>query len=160
MWHLHADVDCAFHFLDRVHVLGKTFPVPLNAFIERGAGNVFDAFHQADQKFFLARLDRREADAAVAHHQRGDAVPARRSEIRVPGDLAVVVGVDVDEAGGDEESGRVDFAPGRASRGADRSDLAAIDSDIADEAGLAGSIDHFSIADYEVMHALGSSRRL
>jgi hypothetical protein len=65
--------------------------------------------------------------------------------------------VDVDEARGDEVSGRVDFAPSRAGLGADRSDLAAIDSDIANEAGLAGSINDFSIADYEVMHALGSS---
>ena len=157
MRHLRADVDRALHLLDRVHVLGKGFPAPLDTFGERGAGNVLDAFHQADEEFFLAGLDGREADAAVAHHQRGDAVPARRRQIRVPRDLAVVVSVDVDEAGRDEQTGRVDFAPRRASLAADRSDLAAIDSDVADEAGLAGAVDDFSIADYEVMHALGSS---
>ena len=40
----------------------------------------------------------READAAVAHHDGGDAVPRRRQQAAVPGGLAVVVGVDVDEA--------------------------------------------------------------
>jgi hypothetical protein len=65
--------------------------------------------------------------------------------------------VNIDESGRDEESGRVDFAPTRAGLAADRSDLAVIDCDIADVRGLAGAIDDFSIADYEVMHALGSS---
>ena len=55
----------------------------------------------------------READAAVAHHDGGDAVPARRREQRVPGGLAVVVRVDVDEAGGDERAVGVDLRRGR-----------------------------------------------
>ena len=41
---------------------------------------------------------------------RGDAVPARRREQRVPRDLAVVVRVDVDEAGRDEQAVGVDGA--------------------------------------------------
>ena len=117
--HLRADVERARHLLDRVQVLGKAFPAPLDSFGERGAGNVLDAFHQADQKFFLAGLDGSEADAAIAHHDRGHAVPARRSEIRIPGDLAVVMRVDIDEAGRDQQSGRVDFAPRRAGLPAD-----------------------------------------
>ena len=51
---------------------------------------------------------RGEADAAVAHHDGGDAVPARRRQQRVPRDLAVVVGVDVDEAGRHEGAVGVD----------------------------------------------------
>ena len=38
------------------------------------------------------RLRRAPADAAVAEHRGGDAVPARRRELRIPGRLAVVVG--------------------------------------------------------------------
>ena len=45
-----------------------------------------------------AGLHRREADAAIAHHRGGDAVPGRRRRCGVPDRLAVVVGVDVDEA--------------------------------------------------------------
>ena len=57
------------------------------------------------------RPHRREADAAVAHHQRRHAVPARRRQHRVPGDLPVVVRVHVDPAGRDQEILRVDLAP-------------------------------------------------
>ncbi len=54
---------------------------------------------------------RREADPAVAHHDGGHAVPGRRGEQRVPGDLPVVVGVDVDEAGRHQQAFGVDRAP-------------------------------------------------
>ena len=36
--------------------------------------NVFDAFHQANQQVVLIRAARREADAAVAHHDSGYAM--------------------------------------------------------------------------------------
>jgi hypothetical protein len=63
-----------------------------------------------------------EADAAVAHHDRGDAVRRRRDEPMVPGGLAVVVRVDVDEAGRDGQAAGVDLlapAPGHAADGRD-----------------------------------------
>ena len=127
MRHLRADIDCTRHFFDRVHVFGKALPIPLNTFGERGAGNILDPFHQADQKFFLAGLDGSETDSAISHHQSSDAVPTRRSEVRVPRDLAIIMSMDIDEAGRDEESGRVDFAPTRTSLTADTGDLAAVD---------------------------------
>ena len=118
--HLRADVEHLRRAVDRVEVLGEVLPLPLDALGERGAGDVFDAFHQADEPVVLVGLHRREADAAVAHHDRGDAVPARRREQRVPGDLAVEVRVHVDEAGRDERAVGVD----RLARGAvDRADL-------------------------------------
>ena len=94
--------------VERVEVLGERLPLPLDAGGERGAGDVLDAFHQADQPVVPVGLHRREADAAVAHDDRGDAVPARRREQRVPGDLAVEVRVHVDEAGRDEQAVGVD----------------------------------------------------
>ena len=73
---------------------------------ERGAGDVFDALHQPDQPLVLVGRGGREPDTAVAHHDRGDAVPARRREQRIPGDLAVEVRVHVDEPGRDDERRR------------------------------------------------------
>ncbi len=116
--HLRANVEHSRHLLDRVHVFGKRFPAPLDSFGERTARDVLDAFHQADQKFLLARLNRRKADSAVAHHDRRNAVPARRTEVRIPGDLAVIVRVDINPSRRDDEAAGVDLAtrPRRLSR--------------------------------------------
>ena len=53
----------------------------------------------------LVAPGRRETHAAVAHDDSGRAVPGRRRDLRVPGDLAVVVRVHVDPSGS-HESGR------------------------------------------------------
>src|SRR5262245_33980726 len=71
--------------------------LPARAGCERGAGDVLDAFHQADQPLVAVGSRRREADAAVAEDERRDAVPRRRRELGVPRRLRVVVRVDVDE---------------------------------------------------------------
>jgi hypothetical protein len=48
----------------------------------------------------IARTARGEADAAVADHDRRDAVPAGRRTERIPDELGVEMRVHVDEAGG------------------------------------------------------------
>ena len=65
--------------VERVEVLGEALPVPVDALVQRGAGDVLDALHQLDEEALAAGAHRREADAAVAHHDGGDAVPARRA---------------------------------------------------------------------------------
>ncbi len=71
-----------------------------------GGGDVLDAFHQLDQPLAVSRLAGRETDAAIAHDRGGDAVPGRGREMAVPHRLAIIMGVEVDEAGRD------DLAPG------------------------------------------------
>ena len=74
---------------------------------------------------------RREAEAAVAERHRGDAVPARDRAPRVPLDLRVVVGVQVDEAGRDDQAVRVEHALGaRLVDAPDLRDPAAADADV------------------------------
>ena len=74
-------------------------------------------------------------DAAVAHHDGGDAVPRARGDPRIPGDLRVVVRVDVDPAGRDA-AGRRRRAPGRPTRCwrvagvGDLDDAIAVDDDV------------------------------
>ena len=97
-------------------------------------------------------LHRRETDAAIAEHHRGDAMPARRRQQRVPHRLAVVMGVHVDPAGRDHEAGGVDVAPGRALLAADRRDAAARDRHVAGESRLAGAIDDGAAANDDVVH--------
>ena len=72
-----------------------------------------------------ARPARREADAAIAHDRRGDAVLRRRRDVLAPGDLAVIMGVDVDKAGRDQFALGVDLFLAFACDLADLGDAAA-----------------------------------
>ena len=114
--HLGAEVDGLRGGVERVEVLGEGLPLPGDALVQRGAGDVLDALHQGDQPLVAVGAHRGEADAAVAHHDGGDAVPGGGAEDGVPAGLAVVVGVDVDPAGRDDEALGVDLAPARAGR--------------------------------------------
>ncbi len=98
VWHLCAHVHRPTLLVEQVEILRKRFPVPLDAFVEGDAGNVFDALHQFDQFGLSAGPHRRETDAAIPGDHRGDAVTCGWFECVVPGRLAVVVGVNVDEA--------------------------------------------------------------
>ena len=104
-----ADVDVALAAVERVEVFAERFPLPLQAFVHDRAGDVLDAFHQFDQAFAVGGLAGGEADAAIAHHRGGDAVPGGRRHVAVPYRLGIVMGVDVDEAGGDQLALGVDL---------------------------------------------------
>ena len=105
MRHLSGDVENPRHVLDCIEVLRERLPFPIDPLTERGSRNVFDTLHEFDEELLFAGSNGGEPDTAVAHHHRGDAVPAGRRDVRVPRDLGVVVGVDVDEPGGDEPAG-------------------------------------------------------
>ena len=106
--YLRADIEQSRRLIEEVEVLGEGLPSPPHALRERGAGDVLDALHQFDEPLAFAGPHWCEPDTAVTHDHGGDAVPARRREVRVPGDLTVVVRVDVDEAGCHEMTGGVD----------------------------------------------------
>ena len=113
---LRPEVEVAGPRGERVEVLGERLPVPAQALVQGRAGDVLDALHQLDQPLVIGRAHRGEPDAAVAHHDRRHPVPARRGELVVPRGLAVVVGVDVDEAGRHEGAVGVDLPAPRARR--------------------------------------------
>ena len=79
----------------------------------------------------MLRTRRREAVAAVAGEDGGDAMPARGGREPVPAKLGVVVGVGVEEAGGDGETVGVDHALGRPADLADADDAALAHGDTA-----------------------------
>ena len=147
-----ADVDHAAAAVERVEVLGERLPLPVDALPERGAGDVLDALHELDELLLAARVHRREPDAAVARHDRGDAVPARRGQLRVPGRLTVVVRVHVDEAGGDEQPVGVDRPARRAVDPAHLGDAAVGDRDVAGERRAAEPVDDRPTAYHEIVH--------
>ena len=117
-------------------------PSPRDALGERGAGNVLDAFHQLDERRLATRAHRREADAAVAHHARRDAVQRRGEQLPSHDDLAVVVRVDVDEAGQHVRAGRHQSSRRAGPRHvADLDDPAVLHGDVARERGAPRPVD-------------------
>ena len=94
----------------------------------------------------------READAAVAHRDRRHPVERGRRDDRVPGDLAVEMRVDVDEAGRDDRPVRVDLPCPALVDGADRGDHPVGDRDVAGSSRCAGAVDQGAVADHEVSH--------
>ncbi len=147
-----GDIEHARQPLELVEVLGEGLPVPGHALRQRSAGDVLDALHQLDQPVTLARIGGREADPAVAHDDGGDAVPARRGDLRVPGGLAVVVGVDVDEARGHHAAVGIDLASRLSVDLTDGNDALAIYGDVARPCRGASAVDDGGVADDEIVH--------
>ena len=109
MRQLRADIHVEISLRQPLHVIRKAFPGPGNAGAQHRLGDVLDAFHQLDQPDMIGRPARRKADAAIAHDRCGDAVLRRGRDVLAPGDLAVIMGVDVDKAGRDQFAFGVDF---------------------------------------------------
>ena len=110
---LGAEVHDARRAFQRIEEFRKAFPFPLHPFRQHRAGNIFDTFHQFDHPLALMLVRRRKAHAAVAHDRGRHAVPGGWGHVRIPACLAVVVCVDIDPAGRDEQSRGVDLALAR-----------------------------------------------
>ena len=150
--HLGADVHDLGRCVEHVEILGEGFPIELDAFGQHGAGYVLDALHEVDQVGRGAWADRRKTDAAVAEDRRRHAMAGGGREIGVPGRLAVVVGVNVHEAGCDQQPVGIDFTAARADVGADRCDDLAVDCDVCDAFWGTIAVDYGAVADDQVVH--------
>jgi hypothetical protein len=139
---LGGDVDIQRALVEGVEVLREGLPVPRQTLGHHHLGDVLDPFHQLDQHLMLLGPAGGEADAAVAHDHRGDPVV---------GGLAVVVGVDVDESGGDQLAGRVDLLGRGAVNLAHGGDAAVQNGDIADEGGAAEPVVNLPAPDDQVV---------
>jgi len=95
---------------------------------------------------------RRKTNAAVAHHNRGDSMPARGTHLRVPSNLAVVMRVNVYPAGQHREARSVDLALASANNDAHFGDDSVIDSNVTHEGWRPGAVDDVSASDHDVMH--------
>jgi hypothetical protein len=100
----------------------------------------------------VVRHHRREADTAMPHHHSADAILARRRQQRVPHDLAVEVGMDIDPARRDQPVAGVDLFATAAHRAANGADAPLIDGYIAGKSGSAGAVDNRSVADDQIVH--------
>src|SRR5204862_4697454 len=102
-----------------------------------------------------------EADAAIAHDCRGDAVLRGRRDVLAPGDLAVIMGVYVDETGRDQFALGVDLFLAFAQNLADFGDAAARDGDVGLVEVAALAVGNVAAADHDVRgRGQGDSSRL
>ena len=153
--HLGGNVHCVLTTVECVEIIGEGFPIPREALGECRTGDVLHTLEHRDEERVIRGLGRGEAHAAVAHHERGDAVDGRRGEKRVPRGLTVVVGVDVHEPGGDEVPGGIECALGLPGQlRTDLNDSASGDGDI----GLSGrcpcAVDNRPALDQQIEHGL------
>src|SRR6185369_6783153 len=125
-------------------------PLRPDARLERGERHALDVLERPQDQLAMRRPRRRDAEAAVADHDRGDAVPRGDREHAVPEDLRVVVRVDVDEARRDDESARVERARGGTAEPPDLGDATGSDADVALAARGARAVDQGAAADRQV----------
>ena len=155
-----ADVDALGHRCQGVEVLAVGLPVPRQSGHDGLAGNVLHGLHHLREVTTVFGLAGGERHAAVAEHDRGDAVVAGRRGDRIPAQLRIEVRVDVDETGCDVLAVRADLALALFFDLADLRYAVAVDGDIRGHRGTAGAVDHLAAPDHDVMaHGSPCGRR-
>ena len=148
-----GDVDAEAARVEHVEVLAPGLPAPVDALPHDVDRDAFDADQVLHDAFAHLGAHRRDADAAVAEHDRRHAVQRRACRQRVPGKLRVVVGVRVDEARREDPAFGVDAAPRRRAAEATHGDDATVfDRQRAQHAGCAGAVAQPRVVEDEVVH--------
>ena len=111
-----ADVDAEALPVEAVEVLGVGLPVPAHAGAHGVEGNGLDAVHHPHVEVAVFGAGGREAEAALADADGRLAEPAVEGSVGVPIQLGVVVGVQVNGAGGDDAAASR-RSPGQRPRG-------------------------------------------
>ncbi len=122
--------------------------------------DVLDALHQPDEPVPPVGDARREANSAVAHHHGGDSVPAARCEVCIPGDVAVEVRVDVDEARSHGRAISVDRPACRSLHPSHFRDDPVGDGHVRRHGGCSSAVDDSSASDDQVVHVFLRARPL
>ena len=134
--------------LHAVQILAEGRPVPGQAVHDGVRGDVLHRLHQLGQIAPVALGAGREGDAAVADQRCGHAVVGTRPHLRLPADLRVQVGVQIDEARRHQLASGVDGGAGLfAGQIADAADAAAIDGDVGAFGVRAGTVDDGAAGD-------------
>ena len=147
---LRGHVNVARAGFQYVEIIAEAFPIPCEALGQRRARNVFDAFHQADQRVVVLLAHRREADAAIAHDHRCRAMNGRRRHALVPCRLTIVMRVNIDPARRHEMPARVDLFAARGAHVAHRDDHAFVDGHIRLARRVARAVDQCAATDNNI----------
>ncbi len=145
--------------LDTIEVVAEALPVPRHALLQRGQRDAFDPRHQPRQVVDVFVAAGREREAAVAAEHRRDTMQRRRAGSRIPEQLGVVVRVQVDESGRDDEAIGVDRARRRIVDVADLDNAAVANRDVGPARLRTGAVDDGAVPDddVDIAHGMRSS---
>ena len=137
--------------LDRRHEPAEGVPVERHDVGQDRLGDLLDRRHQPAGEAAIVGVERGQAEAAVAHDHGRASVPTGRRGRLVPVQLALEVGVAVDEAGRHDEAAGVDDLSGRLVDGVvDDSDPAADDPDVSQSSRSASAVDDRATTDQQI----------
>ena len=106
------------------------FPVPRKPGHNRILWNILDRLHHTGKELTVFWFNRRESHATVTKQSSCDTVPADRGQHRVPGNLGIKVGMNVDKSRRYNVSRRVNFFFAFSDYLADGSNLVSINGNI------------------------------
>ena len=140
--------------VEALEVLPEALPVPVDPGFERDERHALHLRHHPTRVVGVARLQRGQREPAVAAEHRGHSVERRRCRVAIPVQLRVVVRVDVDEPGRDDEPRGVEGLRGQLARElADPDDAAVLHGDVGAPRRRAQAVDDESAGDEVIEHA-------
>ena len=147
-----GDVGTDAVLLQHVEILREALEAPVDAGAQRVERHALDMGQVAHREVAVGGLAGRDGEAAIAEDRRGDAQRRRGIDERVPGDLRVVVGVAVDDAGRERQPVGLHGLAGGPEIRPDRGDFPVPDAEVAvDRLGPRAVVD-FRILDDQVEH--------
>jgi len=137
----------------RSQIVGVTLEAPVDAGAQRSQRHSLDVGEIAQRQVPVGWPAGRDRESAVADHHRGHAQRNRRRGKRVPGELRIEVGVQIDDPRGKDMALRVHLLSAARSNLAHRADPAAVDGQFPILDRMAQAIAEQCIANHGVMHA-------
>jgi hypothetical protein len=127
-------------------------PLPVEAGAQRVERHALDPGQHPGEVVLLVGPRGRQREAAVSTEDCGDAVLYGRARGRIPEQLSVVVGVQVDEARCERLSGRINGFRGLLVDITDGNDPPVAHADVAMSGGCACAVDDLGISDEYIQH--------
>jgi hypothetical protein len=126
-------------------------PLPLDAGVHGFRRDVLGPLEVANDHVTVGGRAGGEREAAVAHHDAGDAVPARAGPEGIPEDLSIHVGVAVHETRRHHLAVGIEHLSGRLTDPTDGGDSTMPHADVGPVARQAGAIDDHAVLDDQVV---------
>ena len=148
-----SDVQGQWLGFHHVEQLGERLPLVGDAGQEGFHRYGFDPGQEAGQELTISRCGRGQGETAVATHRGGDAVQRRGAQGRIPEQLRVVVGVQVDEARRHHQAVSLNGHVRLVVHRADLDDAPIDNAHVPLRAGSAAAVDHVTAVNQKIEHA-------